>query len=92
MPRKEFMGIVISAGKMDKTIKVKVESLYKHPLYKKYVKKVKKYLVHDPENKAKENDIVVIREGRPFSKLKRFYLAKIISHAKGLPVSEEGGI
>lgn len=78
MPRKEFVGVVISAGKMDKTIKVKVERLEKHPRYKKYIKKTKKYLVHDPENQGREGDIVLIREGRPFSKLKRFYLVKIL--------------
>ena len=80
MPKKEFKGVVISAGKMDKTVKVAVERMFKHPRYHKYVRKTKKYLVHDPENKCKEGDIVIIREGRPFSKLKRFYVAKIIGH------------
>ena len=80
MPKKELKGVVISAGKMDKTVKVAVDRMFKHPRYHKYVRRTKKYLVHDPENKCKEGDIVIIREGRPFSKLKRFYIAKIIGH------------
>ncbi|MCS7213000.1 MAG: 30S ribosomal protein S17 [Candidatus Calescibacterium sp.] len=79
MPRKEFFGVVLSAGKMQKTVKVKVETLVKHPKYKKYIKRTKKYLVHDPENRAQVGDKVVIREGRPFSKLKRFFLVKILN-------------
>jgi small subunit ribosomal protein S17 len=82
MPKREFEGIVISAGKMDKTVKVLVERLAMHPTYKKHIKKRKKYLVHDPENKCKEGDKVIIREGRPFSKLKRFYVAKILGNVK----------
>jgi small subunit ribosomal protein S17 len=82
MPRREFEGIVISAGKMDKTVKVMVERLAMHPTYKKRIEKRKKYLVHDPENKCKEGDKVIIREGRPFSKLKSFYVAKILGNVK----------
>jgi small subunit ribosomal protein S17 len=82
MPRKELEGVVISAGKMDKTVKVLVEKITMHPLYKKHIKKRKKYLVHDPENRCKEGDIVLIREGRPFSKLKRFYVVKILGNIK----------
>lgn len=78
MPRKELIGTVVSSGKMNKTVKVKVETLIKHPKYKKYIRRTKNYLVHDPENAAREGDTVLIREGRPFSKLKRFYLVKII--------------
>lgn len=82
MPKKELKGVVISAGKMNKTVKVSVERIFKHPKYHKYVRKTKKYLVHDEENKCKEGDIVIIREGRPFSKLKRFYVKEIIGHVE----------
>lgn len=83
MPKREFVGIVLSAGKADKTIKVKVETLAMHPKYKKYIKRSKNYLVHDPENRAKIGDKVLIREGRPFSKLKRFYLVDVLSKKGG---------
>ena len=83
MPKKELKGIVISSGKMRKTIKVLVETLVKHPRYKKYIKKRKKYLVHDENEIAREGDIVLIRESRPISKLKHFYLVKILERGGG---------
>ncbi len=89
MPRRELEGVVISAGKMDKTVKVLVERITMHPLYKKHIKKRKKYLVHDPENRCKEGDIVLIREGRPFSKLKRFYVVKILGNIKSQNQSQD---
>jgi len=89
MPRRELEGVVISAGEMDKTVKVLVERLAMHPLYKKHIKKRKKYLVHDPENKCKEGDIVLIREGRPFSKLKRLYIVKILGNIKSKGMERE---
>lgn len=75
--RKYFQGIVIS-DKMDKTIVVKVETLKMHPIYKKYVKKWKKYKVHDENNSAKEGDVVLIGETRPLSKTKYFELIEIV--------------
>ncbi|GBD04033.1 30S ribosomal protein S17 [bacterium HR19] len=89
MPKKELTGVVISSGKMDKTVKVAVERVFKHPKYGKYIKKVKKYLVHDPENKCKEGDIVIIKEGRPFSKLKRFFVYKIVGHTSYIREKEK---
>ena len=83
MPKKELKGVVISAGKMRKTIKVLVETIVQHPKYKKYIKKRKKYLVHDENEIAREGDIVLIRESRPISKLKHFYLVKILERRGG---------
>jgi small subunit ribosomal protein S17 len=74
MPRKELQGVVLSAGKIDKTVKVRVTRTVKHTLYKKYIRKRKDYLVHDPKNECKEGDTVIIRESRPISKLKRWYV------------------
>lgn len=82
MPRREFVGVVLTAGKLQKTIKVKVETTVMHPKYKKYIKRTKKYLVHDEENKANVGDRVIIREGRPFSKLKRFYLVRVLNEGE----------
>lgn len=64
-------GAVVS-DKMDKTIVVLVERLKQHPRYKKRYKVHKKYKAHDPENKYKVGDKVVIQESRPISKDKRW--------------------
>ena len=61
MPRRILQGEVVS-NRSDKTIVVKVERTYKHPLYKKYIKKDKKYSAHDETNKFKTGDFVQIRE------------------------------
>ncbi len=71
MPRRVLQGEVVS-DKSDKTIVVKVERTYKHPLYKKYIKKDKKYSAHDEDNKFKIGDFVQIRECAPKSKTKTF--------------------
>ena len=71
MPRRLLQGEVVS-DKSDKTVVVKVERTYKHPLYKKYIKKDKKYSAHDENNKFKIGDFVQIRECAPKSKTKAF--------------------
>lgn len=81
--RKSKTGVVTS-DKMDKTITVSVETVKRHPLYKKVVKTSKKYKVHDEANEAKIGDIVRIIETRPLSKDKRFILKQIISRAETL--------
>jgi len=79
--RKTRTGIVVS-DKMDKTIVVEIEMRYKHPLYKKTVRKTDKYKVHDENNEAGIGDKVEITETRPLSKDKRWRLVKIIEKAK----------
>ena len=79
--RKTRIGIVVS-DKMDKTISVAVERYVRHPLYKKYFKKTKKFLAHDEEQTAHIGDKVLIMESRPMSKKKCWRLAKIIERAK----------
>jgi len=68
---KILKGVVVS-DKMDKTVVVLVNSLVKHPKYKKYIKISKKYKAHDPEKKYKVGDRVIIEETRPISKDKHF--------------------
>jgi len=75
--RKELIGVVVS-DKMDKTIVVKVERLVRHPLYKKVIRKHKKYKVHDEHNIAKVGDKVRIMETRPLSKEKRWRLVEVL--------------
>ena len=79
--RKSRIGDVVS-DKMDKTIVVKVQYHYKHPLYKKILKKVKNYKTHDENNEAKIGDKVRISETRPLSKTKRWRLVEIIKKAE----------
>jgi small subunit ribosomal protein S17 len=78
--RKVQKGVVTS-DKMDKTIVVNVERLIKHPLYKKYVKRTKKFYAHDEENAARIGDYVEIRETRPLSKTKFWTLSKILERS-----------
>lgn len=80
--RKVREGIVIS-DKMDGTILVKVERKLAHPLYKKIIRRSKKYMADDPENQAKTGDVVKIMETRPLSKNKRWRLLEILRRAKG---------
>ena len=71
MPKRVLEGTVVR-NKMEKTITVRVERYIKHPLYKKFIKRSKKYTVHDEQNSCKDGDKVQIRECRPLSKLKRW--------------------
>jgi len=75
------IGIVIS-DKMDKTIVVNVERQFKHPLYKKIVRRHKKFKAHDEKNECKIGDTVEIIEHRPISKNKKWALNRIIERSK----------
>lgn len=77
MPKKVYTGKVVS-DKMDKTVVVAVTRLYQHPVYKKTVKKVTKFKVHDENNRCKIGDTVSISETRPLSKGKRWSVLDII--------------
>lgn len=70
-----LQGTVVKA-KMQDTVTVAVERYVMHPKYKKYMRRTKKYLVHDAGNTAKEGDKVTIRETKPRSKRKHFELVK----------------
>ena len=78
MPVKEEIGIVVS-NKMQKTVVVKIESRYSHPIYSKTMTKTKKYLAHDESNECNIGDQVLVQECRPLSKRKRWKLVKVIS-------------
>jgi len=68
-------GIVVG-NKMDKSIVVKIERKIQHPLYKKTIKRSKKYIAHDEQNECKVGDLVQIAECRPLSRRKHFRLFK----------------
>ena len=78
MPVKERVGIVVS-NKMQKTVIVKVESRYPHPMYSKTMIKTRKYFAHDEMSECNIGDQVLVRECRPLSKKKRWSVSKIIS-------------
>ncbi len=79
--RKVRQGVV-SSNKMDKTVTVSIEYKEKHPIYKKFVSKTKKYHAHDEKNECNIGDTVRIMETRPLSKSKRWRLVEIIERAK----------
>lgn len=78
MPVKEKVGIVIS-NNMQKTVVIKVENRYSHPIYSKTVVKTKKYLVHDEINTCNIGDQILVQESRPLSRRKRWTFVKVIS-------------
>jgi len=79
--RKERVGLIVS-DRADKTVTVSVEALVRHPIYKKRVRRSKKFMVHDEGNEARVGDTVRIVESRPLSARKRWRLANIISRAQ----------
>jgi small subunit ribosomal protein S17 len=75
--KRKLVGTVVS-DKTAKTIVVNVTRRYKHPLYSKFVHDSKKYHAHDEQEVAKIGDTVQIIESKPFSKLKRWQLEKVL--------------
>jgi small subunit ribosomal protein S17 len=75
--KKRFVGVVVS-DKMQKTRVVEVVRIFKHPLYKKYIRVKRKFKAHDEKNKTKVGDKVIIQETRPISKEKHFVIVKVL--------------
>ena len=71
MPKRILEGVIVSS-KADKTVTVKVERAFSHPVYKKIVRKTKNYLAHDERNVCVEGSKVKIIESSPFSKTKKW--------------------
>ena len=69
MPKRILQGVVVS-DKQDKTVVVSVERQVMHPVYRKFIKKSKKYAAHDENNQCKVGDTVRIIESVPYSKTK----------------------
>jgi small subunit ribosomal protein S17 len=80
--KKVLQGRVVS-DKADKTVTVRVERRFKHPLYGKVVTQSKKYLAHDENNEYGEGDVVEIISSRPVSKRKRFRVLRLVEKARG---------
>ena len=75
MPKRVLQGVVVS-DKQDKTVVVKVERRFTHPLLKKTVRRTKNYHAHDEAGDFKVGDTVFIEETKPISKLKRWVVLK----------------
>lgn len=79
--RQTLQGLIVG-DKMDKTVTVSVERTVMHPLYKRFVKKTKKFAAHDETNECRVGDRVVIVASRPLSKRKRWRVQEILERAK----------
>ena len=88
MNRKTRSGVVVSHGN-DKTVIVAVVSAARHRLYRKVIRRTKRYPVHDPENSATTGDLVVIEECRPISKTKRWRLVEVVTEREVAEVAPE---
>jgi len=71
MPKRTLQGVVVS-DKQDKTVVVRVDRRFTHPIYKKTIRRSKNYHAHDENNQFKAGDMVRIEESKPLSKLKRW--------------------
>ena len=71
MPRRQLVGVVVSDA-ADKTVVVSVTRSFAHEVYKKIVRRSKKYSAHDEHNNFKKGDVVKIIESSPFSKTKKW--------------------
>ena len=78
MPKRILQGVVVS-DKTDKTVVVKVERRFTHPVLKKTVRRTKNYQAHDEANQYKIGDVVSIEESKPISKTKRWVVLSTAS-------------
>ncbi len=79
--KKTKIGIVVSDS-MDKSRVIAVNRAIRHPLYKKYIKKTSKFMIHDEKNESNLGDTIKVIETRPLSRRKRWRLVEIVERAK----------
>jgi small subunit ribosomal protein S17 len=75
MPKRTLQGVVVS-DKQNKTIVVRVDRRFTHPIYKKTIRRSKNYHAHDETNQYAPGDVVWIEESKPISKLKRWVVTQ----------------
>ncbi len=75
MPKRTMQGVVVS-DKQDKTVVVRVERRFAHPVFGKTIRRSNKFHAHDEQNEYKVGDLVWIEEHRPISKLKRWQVVR----------------
>ena len=81
MPKRTLQGVVVS-DKQNKTIVVRVDRRFTHPIYKKTIRRSKNYHAHDENNEYKNGDVVEISETRPISKTKAWAVTKLLQKAR----------
>jgi len=86
--RKTRIGRVIG-DKMDKTVIVAVDTVRKHPLYKKTIRRTNKYYAHDEKKQCKVGDKVRIEETRPLSRLKRWRVVEVLVRTEVAEIKPE---
>jgi small subunit ribosomal protein S17 len=82
--RRRVLTGVVASDKMEKTVVVSVERVTRHPLYGKVIRRRQKYQAHNEGNAAKLGDVVRIRECRPLSKNKKFFVEEIVQKAEAI--------
>ena len=91
MVKKETIRGRVVSDKMDKTVVVAVETASRHPLYKKAMRRVRKYMAHDESNACHVGDVVEIIETRPLSHRKRWCVVNRVDASLPGPARAEGG-
>ncbi len=81
--KRTLVGVVVS-NKMDKTVVVEVTRLVKHPLYKKYIRRKRRYMAQDERNEYEIGDRVQIIESRPLSRRKRWRVQMLLERQQKL--------
>lgn len=79
---------VVTSDKPEKSVVVRVERLVLHRLYKRYVRRTAKFMVHDEQNRCRVGDTVEIVESRPLSARKRWRVRRIVRRAAGTEAAE----
>ena len=87
--RQEKVGIVTS-NKMQKTVVVTVDRQFKHPFYKRVIRRSKRFLAHDEKNQCQVGDTVRIEETRPLSARKRWRVIEVVGKAAHVAPVPEG--
>ena len=86
MPKKVAVGVVTS-DRMEKTRVVEIPRLIKHPKYGKFTRSKTKCYVHDEDEQASMGDTVEIVESRPYSKLKRWELVRVVDKSRAVDLA-----
>ncbi len=86
MPKRQIIGLV-TGDKMQKTRRVEIERLVRHPKYGKFLRRRTVCHVHDENNESQQGDTVEIIESQPLSKLKRWNLVRIVSKSQQVDIA-----
>jgi len=86
--KRKMRGVVVSHN-MKKTIIVRIARVFRHPQYKKYIRRMKNYKVHDERDTCNVGDLVEIVEMRPLSRDKRHRVFRVVEHDEKTEIQKE---